>query len=1094
MRSAWVLALVALALALPAKSRAETAPAQGALARLPSIPQVADLSALEGKKLAAIEIVTEGDRWKARLGLRRVRVGQTFSAELARVALQELSDSGHFAAVAAEARAVSSGVVLTLRVVPRRIVARFEVQGSPFPERELLELSGLGVGRGLTAKDLPRAAERMRKELRRRGFPEALVSVRAVDTDDPLEVLVVVDVIPGAPRRVRERLFGVFPDENAPGLRTALEGYTVVEGDTADEEALAAADAELAKALKSRGFQRAQVKHAIEPMAGGARVRVEVMAGPLLRLVFEGNRRFDSDALRAALESADEEEQKPDILADRLRDFYATRGFFDAEVSVEERGGPNDAVHALAFSVYEGAPLRVVAREYPCLSGESRPSDVGSEIDSFLSELPGSELFGAIDDDAFDRGSLGTSRRGKRKEPLSLAPWTLYVPDVYDRAIEHLRDLFRSRGYLSASVGPPALIRRACASGSPPGVCVPVGPRVRPRTECRYDEIGLPVDEPAIDPKLTCRPDRTRGVRCEPEAVLHLPIKLGPRTLLYDVSFEGNSELVERELALAAGLIPGGPVSQVELEKARRRVLDAYAEEGFAFAEVEVNLDLSPDHTRGRARFVVSERQRVMVARIDVRGARLTSESLVRSRIALEVGGLFRRSLARRTEERLAQLGVFSSVTVAFQDPYVPSRHKVVVVTVEERPPQYLDVRPGFSTGEGFRVTFEYGHKNVAGQAIQLTLRSQLGYLPNALILESDVRRKYGELDVGQRLERRNTASLEFPDIGLGPLFRLTVEGVDVRDNARDYGLTKDAAILTLHFRPERRLSFQIGGSLERNDAAIFGEDQKGALEAYVRENPSQTNTFRVPEGTTFAIAQRVSVSWDRRDDPLDATQGTLVSLGAEHVRATPEQEGEAAAPADTADSVFEAVTSDFMRYTGRVAGYVRFTEKGLALALSFRWGLIQQLIDDSRTYPDRLFFLGGGDSIRGFSQDSLIPEDIAEQLLDPSSGLDVREVVIRGGDAFLNPRAELRIPLSESVQTAFFVDSGNLWTDPARVRPFDLRYTTGSGIRIATPIGPLVFDYGFNVDRVLDGLLPSRSRKRTWESLGAFHFSIGVF
>jgi outer membrane protein assembly factor BamA len=102
--------------------------------------------------------------------------------------------------------------------------------------------------------------------------------------------------------------------------------------------------------------------------------------------------------------------------------------------------------------------------------------------------------------------------------------------------------------------------------------------------------------------------------------------------------------------------------------------------------------------------------------------------------------------------------------------------------------------------------------------------------------------------------------------------------------------------------------------------------------------------------------------------------------------------------------------------------------------------------------------------------------------------------VVIRGGDAFVNPRAELRIPLTESVQTALFVDAGNLWTDPSEIEPFDLRYSTGSGLRVATPIGPLVFDYGFNVDRVLDGLFPNRRRKRTWESLGAFHFSIGVF
>ena len=55
------------------------------------------------------------------------------------------------------------------------------------------------------------------------------------------------------------------------------------------------------------------------------------------------------------------------------------------------------------------------------------------------------------------------------------------------------------------------------------------------------------------------------------------------------------------------------------------------------------------------------------------------------------------------------------------------------------------------------------------------------------------------------------------------------------------------------------------------------------------------------------------------------------------------------------------------------------------------------------------------------------------------------------------------------------------------------LRYATGTGLRIGTPIGPLVFDYGLNVDRVLDKLFPSRKDQRYWEALGAFHFSIGV-
>ena len=1119
MRFARLIRLVSVAVLLSRGVLAQSDDAPG-LPRLPDLPPAPSLAGLDGKPVVGIRVVTRGGRWEQTPKLERVRVGQSLSSELVRTALQELLDTARYAEATARVEAGPGGVVLVLEVLPRRVVVGLEATGSPLPTAELFRGGAFRIGGDVTAKTFPDEVKRIERELERRGFPITDVDISTFDTDDPLEVVVSVEVKAGAPLRIADRWFGVWPDPNAPGLHELLKSYAVGRGDRADTESIDTADQELTTLLRSRGFHTAEVHHRIEKRDGAALLRVDVRAGPLVKLVFEGNRRFDAAALESALELEESEDRDPALLADRLRKFYVERGFLDAEVRSEFRGAQGATVRGLAFVIREAQPIRVVAREYPCLSGETTPADVGSEIDSFLSELPGSELLGPVDENNVNDLLGPGAPRGKRPAPYTPSPWQLYVPEVYDKAIEHLQDLFRSRGYLSATVGPPAIVRRACDPYSPAGTCVPLGPRRRPRTECRYDEVGLPVEEPALDPALTCLPDPKKGRSCEREAVLHLPIKLGPQTILYDVAFEGNSVLVEKDLAVAAALTTGQPVSHVELENARRRIVDAYAEEGFAFAEVEVNLDLSFDHTRGRVRFVVSERDRVRVARIDVRGARATNESLIRRRIALEAGGLYRRSLVRLTEERLGQLGVFSSVSVGFEDPYVPAREKVVVVNVVEGKPQYLDVRPGFATGEGFRITFEYGHRNVAGEAIQLTLHSQLSYLPSSFILEEDVRRKYDELDVAQRLERRNTAQVEFPDIGLGPLFRLAVEGVDVRDNARDYGLTKDAALVTLHFRPGHGLWFQFGGSLERNDATIFGSEEKGALADYIESNPSQANTFRVPEGTTRVIAERVGVAWDRRDNPLEATRGTVVSLDIEHVNALPiEEDAIKPGEAQPCEEAFRATKSDFFRFQGRVGGYVRLSKRGLALALSYRAGVIAQTLPDernaagdlvqcSRTYPDRLFFLGGVDTVRGFAQDSMVPEDVAQQLLDDAEvyhvssvpvqnsgdGLDISSVVIRGGDAYVNPRAELRIPLTDSVQTALFVDAGNLWTDPTKVEPFNLRYSTGSGLRVATPIGPLVFDYGFNVERVLDKLIPNRTRQRTWEALGAFHFSIGVF
>ena len=56
---------------------------------------------------------------------------------------------------------------------------------------------------------------------------------------------------------------------------------------------------------------------------------------------------------------------------------------------------------------------------------------------------------------------------------------------------------------------------------------------------------------------------------------IRAPVKLGPRTTLYDMAFEGNRILIEQDLADKAELELGGPLSQTEMEAARRRVLES---------------------------------------------------------------------------------------------------------------------------------------------------------------------------------------------------------------------------------------------------------------------------------------------------------------------------------------------------------------------------------------------------------------------------------------------------------------------------------------------------------------------------------------
>jgi outer membrane translocation and assembly module TamA len=80
--------------------------------------------------------------------------------------------------------------------------------------------------------------------------------------------------------------------------------------------------------------------------------------------------------------------------------------------------------------------------------------------------------------------------------------------------------------------------------------------------------------------------------------------------------------------------------------------------------------------------------------------------------------------------------------------------------------------------------------------------------------------------------------------------------------------------------------------------------------------------------------------------------------------------------------------------------------------------------------------------------------------------------------------RGEVRFPLYGELRGGVFTDLGNLWGEPERMDPFDLRPTAGFGLRLSTPVGPIALDWGFNL----------MQRARLDERSNALHFSIGLF
>lgn len=1021
---------------------------------------------LVGKPIVRIDVVTAGGRWAAPLALTSVRPGDPASSEAARRIMREALETSRFARVNVEAFAEGDGVVLRLNLLPRRLIAALRVRGGALDDAETIEAAGVAAGGELTAPMLDDIGARVRRFYQRRGFPAAQARADAADTDEPGKVFLSFEIVPGKPRTVAAQVFVIDPvaDREVGGLKGS---YRVGAGARVDEPALGDADRELVESLRQHGFVRAAVRHALRDAGAHTYLYVYVTPGPRLVPAFDGQHAFDAGDLERALNLDKAPEDRGVELCERLRAFYVARGFLDAEVSMIEKGSPAEPVHYLAFTIREHRQVRVGPPVFPCLAAaELSPEVVRREIGSFLEEeLPGADTFSSPDPRVLERALGPTQGTGGRGVPTPLDPLLTYAPETYERALKHVRDLLHSKGYLNAVVGPMSAIRATCSRRSRDGECVPILPRVPLEERCLKDSLGLPLPEPALPEGFACRPDPAHDAECSPAITLRIPIALGPQTTLYDLAFEGNRSLSGAELAKVAALSLGTPISSVELEAARGRVLDAYRLGGYAYADVRAQAEPSPDRTRARISFYVTERERVTVTGFVVKGNARTNESLILRRVALRKNDVYRQDWVRQTEERIATLGTFSSITVGLENGDVPERQKRVVITVVETSSQYIEARPGFSTGEGVRLSFEWGHRNLGGLAISAGLRVQLSYLPDGLILEQKVRDNYAKnlSNILLRLERRNTLSFTFPEVGLGPLVSLSLNAIDLNNNQRDFGIMQEAIVPTFAFRPIRQISVQLGFSAEYNAVKIF--DQAALNTTLV--------TLRAPEGKTVAPAQRLGLTMDYRDKPLNASRGVFFTTGIEHVNSFP-------IDATATD------TSHFLRLTGRVAGYLPIGA-GVRVAASLGAGYNLPLSASSKTYPDRLFFLGGVDSIRAFLADSVVPQDIAELILNNKKNQKtgrpwtIDNVALRGGDAVISPRVEVRVPLFSVFEGAAFLDAGNVWSDPAQITT-TLRYAAGAGLLIDTPIGPLALNYGVNLDR------------RPWEDFGAFHFSIGVF
>ncbi|HEX9051616.1 MAG TPA: POTRA domain-containing protein, partial [Anaeromyxobacter sp.] len=563
-----------------------------------------------------------------------------------------------------------------------------------------------------------------------------------------------------------------------------------------------------------------------------------------------------------------------------------------------------------------------------------------------------------------------------------------------------------------------------------------------------------------------------------------LRFREGPRTAVESISFEGNTAVSLPELARSTRLAPGDPLAFERVEETRSAIQRGYLSRGYLYARVEAREDVDPERHVAAVRFVVTEGPRVKIGRIVVTGNRRTLGAVVRDALTVKEGAIYDPEAFAASQASLLRLGVFRSVSLRIQDPEVPQDTKDVAVDLSERPRATLTQGLGFSIANGPRAFLEWAQPNLLGRALEFTALGKVNYPLEVfrpdLQGRSPVDRIEGRADLGLRTQ---TAA-----IGALPA-SVRTDAIGEILHRKAYDLRRVSGVAGLDLTPTPRVGFSLQYELEVDDIA----KNEGAI-GYLTE--ADVSRLRFDKGVTTLQALRPSFTLDFRDDPLHPRQGWFATGAVEYAHSLGGP-GERVLLGVLPGS---DIHTDMLKLSGTASGYLG-VGTGTVVALSIRGGRVIPLDDESRTPIPRRFFMGGANTMRGFAEEEMVPQDVrgalaaeARQCATSVSGVGCTQngaqiaggqrPVSEGGETYLLGKAEVRQRLRGSLEAGVFVDVGNLWLDPRNYRLLDLRANVGFGLRFVTPIGPAVLDLGFNLDP--DHAINERSV--------ALHFTIGLF
>jgi len=164
------------------------------------------------------------------------------------------------------------------------------------------------------------------------------------------------------------------------------------------------------------------------------------------------------------------------------------------------------------------------------------------------------------------------------------------------------------------------------------------------------------------------------------------------------------------------------------------RLTDLYAENGYAFAEVNPVIEENKKDKVVNIVINIVKGDLVYVNRIKIKGNTRTRDKVIRRELAIKEKDVFNSKALRTSHESLQRLDYFEEVNIS-PEAAREKNYMDVTVEVKEKPTGAFSIGAGYSSAENFVFMGEISQDNFLGKGQRLALQANLGGISNRFSL-----------------------------------------------------------------------------------------------------------------------------------------------------------------------------------------------------------------------------------------------------------------------------------------------------------------------------------------------------------------------